>query len=102
MKRIYQSLSTPTEHGLLFRWLADEAGAVLCSAEIMHDEHGNAVVIELETPVEHRSMGHARHLLEQIKLRETRAELRVISNENARPYYEKLGFVEIAPNIYQA
>lgn len=100
--RTYHSLSTPTEHGLLFRWLADETGAVLCSAEFMHDEHGNAVVIELETPVEHRRMGHARHLLEQLRLRETRAKLRVISNENARPYYERLGFTEVAPNIYQA
>jgi len=102
IKAFYTATTKPTENGLSVRWLTDGFGDCVCRAEFMHDRDGNAVVVELETPKFYRGFGYARQLLAEIGKRETKGELRVISNENVRSYYEKLGFAEVAPNIYCA
>jgi histone acetyltransferase (RNA polymerase elongator complex component) len=96
------STAVTTSNGLMVRSLTDKSGNVVCTAQFIHDRQGNAVVVELETPVPHQGLGYARHLLSEIGKRETRGQLRVISNESARPFYKKLSFTEVAPNIYCA
>ena len=102
VKAFYTVSTKVTENGLRVRSLTDGFGECVCRAEFMHDHHGNAVVVELETPEFYRGFGYARQLLSEIGRRETKGQLRVISNEKARSYYKKLGFTEIAPSIYCA
>jgi histone acetyltransferase (RNA polymerase elongator complex component) len=68
----------------------------------MHDEHGNAIVIQLDTPKVYRGLGYARKLLAQIHMQETSGNLMVFANAHAAPYYEKLGYTEVAPYVFQA
>jgi ribosomal protein S18 acetylase RimI-like enzyme len=102
LKVFYSGSTKPTEDGLLVRWLTDEEGDRVCVAEFMHDSRGNAVVIQLDTPKFYRGLGYARKLLSEIHKRETTGQLRVVSNDHARSYYEKLGYTEVAPNVYCA
>ena len=102
MKTYYTSTTHTTDTGLSTRWLTDEEGDRVCKAEFMHDHHGNAVVVQLDTPKVYRGFGYARKLLSEIKNRETNHKLRVTANVSACGYYEKLGYTEIAPHIYQA
>ena len=97
------TLKTTTErneNGIFDRWLIDEDGHEVCKAEIMKDKQGNAVVIQLDTPVEYRGKGYARQMLEAIGTTDTKKELRVISTETALGYYRKIGYMEIAPHIF--
>ena len=89
-----------SEPGIFDRWLIDEAGNEVCKAEIMKDKAGNAVVIQLDTPVEYRGNGFARQMLKAIGTKDTKKELRVISTETALGYYRKIGYAEIAPHIF--
>lgn len=102
MKTFYTTTTKTTEDGLLTRWLTDEEGDRVCKAEFMHDEHGNVILIQLDTPQFYRGLGYARKLMNEIKKHETKGYLRVISTETACSYYEKLGFTEVAPHVYQA
>jgi GNAT superfamily N-acetyltransferase len=102
MAHFYTSTSKVGGSGLLTRWLTNEEGHRVCKAEFMHDKDGNAVVFELETDESHRGKGLARRLLTEIGERETSGQLRVTSNENARPYYTRLGYAEIAPYVFLA
>lgn len=101
-KTYYTSTTQVSDEGLLTRWLTDEEGARVCKAEFMHDGKGNVIVIQLDTPEFCRGRGFARKLLSEMRKRETKGFLRVIANEHARPYYEKLGYIEVAPNVYEA
>ena len=91
--------TTRNDNGLFPRVLMVN-GQVVCTAEIMKDKKGNAVVVQLDTPAEHRGHGYARHMLSQIGTQDTNKELRVISTEHALGYYKKLGYTEIAPHIF--
>ena len=88
------------DNGLFDRWLFDDNNNEVCKAEIMKDKDGNAVVVQLDTPVEFRGMGYARKMLEAIGTKDTDNELRVISTETALGYYRKIGYTEIAPHIF--
>jgi GNAT superfamily N-acetyltransferase len=99
-KTTYKTTDQPNELGTLDRWLIDQDGLEVCKAEIMLDKDGNAVVIQLDTPAEHRGKGYARQMLELIGTQDTDKELRVISTEPALGYYRKLRYTEIAPHIF--
>lgn len=96
----FKTTTERNDNGLFDRWLIDEAGNKVCTAEIMKDKAGNAVVIQLDTPVEYRGRGYARKMLEAIGTTDTKKELRVISTETALGYYRKIGYTEIAPHIF--
>ena len=96
----FKTTTERNENGIFDRWLIDEDGNEVCKAEIMKDKAGNAVVIQLDTPVEFRGMGYAREMLEAIGTNDTDNELRIISTETALGYYHKLGYAEIAPHIF--
>ena len=96
----FKTTTERNENGIFDRWLIDEAGNEVCKAEIMKDKAGNAVVIQLDTPVEYRGNGFARQMLKAIGTKDTKKELRVISTETALGYYRKIGYAEIAPHIF--
>ena len=96
----YITTNERNENGLFDRWLFDDEDNEVCKAEIMKDKDGNAVVIQLDTPVEFRGKGYARKMLEAISTKDTDKELRVISTETALGYYRKIGYTEIAPHIF--
>ena len=98
----YTATSKVTDDGLLTRWLTDEEGYRVCKAEFMLDHNGDAVVVQLDTPKAYQSNGYARKLLAQIHMRETSGNLMVLANAHAAPYYEKLGYTEVAPYVFQA
>ena len=103
MEKTYYAGTTSTDsNGLSWRFLTDDHGFKVCKASFMRDSKGNAIVVDLDTPEFCRGRGFARELLSQMRKRETTKSLRVISNDHARSYYEKLGYTEIAPNIFQA
>lgn len=102
MKTYYTSTTKITEDGLLTRWLTDEEGDRVCKAEFMLDHDGDAVVVQLDTPKVYRGKGYARKLLSEIGKRETTGYLMVLANAHAAPYYEKLGYTEVAPFVYRA
>ena len=96
----FNTTTERNQNGIFDRWLLDQAGNKVCTAEIMKDKDGNAVVIQLDTPVEYRGKGYARKMLEFIGTQDTNKELRVISTETALGYYRKIGYTEIAPHIF--
>ena len=95
----FKTTTTRNDNGIFDRWLVED-GVEVCKAEIMTDKDGNAVVIQLDTPVEFRGKGYAYKMLEEIGTNDTDKELRVISTETALGYYKKIGFTEIAPHIF--
>jgi len=97
----YTSTNTVSDDGLLTRWMTNDEGEKVCEAMFMLDHHGDAIVIQLDTPKLYRGKGYARRLLAEIGKRETKGNLRVISNASACSYYEKLGYKEIAPHVFE-
>ena len=97
----YESTDIVSDDGLFTRWMTDEKGEKVCEAMFMLDHHGDAIVVQLDTPNLHRGKGYARQLLTEIGKRETKGNLRVISNAYACSYYEKLGYIEVAPHVFQ-
>ena len=89
------------DDGLLPRYLT-LLGTIVCSALMMLDKQGNAVVIQLDTPKEHRGNGYAKELLRLIGTHDTDKELRVISTSTALGYYRMLGYSEVAPHVFCA
>ena len=89
------------DDGLLPRYLT-LLGTIVCSALMMLDKQGNAVVIQLDTPKEHRGNGYAQEMLRLIGTQDTNKELRVISTVTALGYYRMLGYNEIAPHVFRA
>jgi hypothetical protein len=89
------------DDGLLPRYLT-LLGTVVCTALMMLDKQGNAVVIQLDTPKEHRGNGYAKEMLRCIGTQDTDKELRVISTSTALGYYRMLGYNEIAPHVFSA
>jgi histone acetyltransferase (RNA polymerase elongator complex component) len=87
------------DDGLLPRYLT-LLGTVVCTALMMLDKQGNAVVVQLDTPKEHRGNGYAKEMLRLIGTRDTDKELRVISTVTALGYYRMLGYEEIAPHVF--
>jgi len=79
-----------------------ECGEVICSACYMKDKYGNAIVIQLDTPEQHRGNGYATSLLVNIHDREGGRPIRVISTDHARGFYNKLGYKEITPYIFES
>ena len=96
----FKTTTERNDNGIFDRWLIDETGNEVCKAEVMKDKQGNVVVIQLDTPAEHRGKGYARQMLEAIGTNDTKKELRVISTETALGYYRKIGYTEIAPHIF--
>ena len=97
----YESTDIVSDDGLFTRWLTNEKGCRVCKAKFMLDHNGDAVVVQLDTPKTYRGNGYARKLLAQIHMRETSGNLMVLANAHAAPYYEKLGYTEVAPYVFQ-
>ena len=76
-------------------------GSEVCTACYMMDKAGRVVIIQLDTPVEHRGNGYATSLLEEIQQREDSGPIRVISTSHAVGFYQKLGYTEVSPFIFQ-
>ena len=95
----YETTTERNDDGLLPRFLT-LLGTIVCSALMMLDKQGNAVVIQLDTPKEHRGNGYAKEMLRLIGTRDTDKELRVISTSTALGYYRKLGYTELCPHIF--
>ena len=102
MKTYYTSTTRITDDGILTRWLTDEEGDRVCKAEFMLDHDGDVVVIQLDTPKVYRGLCYARKLLSEIHKRETSGYLMVLANAYTAPYYERLGYTEVAPYVYRA
>ena len=73
----------------------------VCTACYMRDKAQRVVIIQLDTPVEHRGNGYATALLEEIQQREDSGPIRVISTSHAVGFYQKLGYTEVSPFIFQ-
>ena len=97
----YETTTERNEDGLLPRYLTQD-GTVVCSAQMMMDKNGNAVVVQLDTPQEHRGNGYAQEMLRCIGTKDTDKELRVISTVTALGFYRKIGYNEIAPHVFSA
>ena len=95
----YQTTTDRNDDGLLPRSLTHN-GVTVCTAQMMMDKNGNAVVIQLDTPKEHRGNGYAQEMLRCIGTQETDKELRVISTVTALGFYRKIGYTEIAPHVF--
>ena len=72
----------------------------MCSAMYMEPD-GKIVVIQLDTPKEHRGRGYARELLEELRDK-SNCPIRVISTETAGGYYHKLNYTQVAPNVFES
>ena len=95
------STQVTEEDGLFY--IAMSVGAdEVCTACYMCDKAQRVVIIQLDTPVEHRGNGYATALLESIQRREKTGPIRVISTSHAVGFYRKLGYTEVSPYIFQS
>ena len=94
------STQTTDEDGLFYITMSVGADEV-CTACYMRDKAQRVVIIQLDTPVEHRGNGYATALLEDIQSREGTSPIRVISTSHAVGFYNKLGYTEVSPFIFQ-
>lgn len=99
MNTTYQTSTERNDDGLFPRYLTLD-GATVCTAQMMMDKNGNAVVIQLDTPEQHRGNGYAQEMLRCIGTHDTNKELRVISTVTALGFYRKIGYNEIAPHVF--
>ena len=76
-------------------------GVTVCELSYIRDRTGRVVVMELNTPEEYRGNGYARQLLSDMQ-REEQQPIRVVSTHHAVGYYHKLGYVEVAPYVFEA
>ena len=90
-----------TEEDELFYITLSVDGSDVCSACYMMDKAQRVVIIQLDTPVEHRGNGYATTLLERIQQIEDSGPIRVISTSHAVGFYRKLGYTEVSPFIFQ-
>ena len=95
-----EAITAPTtqiteEDGLFYISMTVDADEV-CAACYMLDKAQNVVVIQLDTPVEHRGNGYATALLEGLQSH------RVISTSHAVGFYRKLGYTEVSQYIFQS
>ena len=81
---------------LFYISMTDADGSEICSACYMKDKAQRVVIIQLDTPVEHRGNGYATALLEEIQNIEEAGPIRVISTSHAVGFYRKLGYTEVS------
>ncbi len=80
--------------------LTDDSNNVVSELSYIRDSNDRVVVMELNTPLEHRGKGYARKLLSKVQVGENQLIL-VVSTDYAVGYYRKLGFVEVAPYVFE-
>jgi len=100
--QLQNQFNVTSEDDIFYINMYGDCGEVICSGCYMKDKSGNAVVIQLDTPEEYRGNGYATRLLADICQREGGKPIRVISNDNARGFYNKLGYKEISPYVFQS
>jgi hypothetical protein len=91
-----------TEDDDLFYISMSVDGSEVCTACYMRDKAQRVVIIQLDTPVEHRGNGYATALLERIESLEGAGPIRVISTSHAVGFYNKLGYTEVSPFVFQS
>ncbi len=75
-------------------------GVTVCELSYIRDRDNRVVVMELNTPTQYRGKGYARQLLTDIQRGESQP-IRVVSTDHAVGYYHKLGYVEVAPYVFE-
>ncbi len=75
-------------------------GVAVCELSYIRDSDDRVVVMELNTPTQYRGKGYARQLLADMQRSEQQL-IRVVSTEYAVGYYHKLGYVEVAPYVFE-
>jgi len=95
------STQVTEEDGLFYISMSVGADEV-CTACYMRDKAQRVVIIQLDTPVEYRGNGYATALLESIQRREKTGPIRVISTSHAVGFYNKLGYIEVSPYVFQS
>ena len=91
-----------TEEDGLFYIAMSVGSDEVCTACYMRDKAQRVVMIQLDTPAEHRGNGYATALLERIESLEEAGPIRVISTSNAVGFYNKLGYTEVSPFVFQS
>ncbi len=81
--------------------LTNAAGVEVCELSYIRDRTGRVVIMELNTPEEYRGNGYARELLSDMQSGEEQ-RIRVVSTHHAVGYYRMLGYMEVAPYVFQA
>ena len=76
-------------------------GVTVCELSYIRDKDDRVVVMELNTIEEYRGKGYARQLLSDMQSVEQQP-IRVVSTDHAVGYYRKLGYVEVAPYVFEA
>ena len=95
------STQVTEEDGLFYITMSVGADEV-CTACYIYDKARRVVIIQLDTPVEHRGNGYATALLERIESLEEAGPIRVISTSHAVGFYNKLGYTEVSPFVFQS
>lgn len=95
------STQVTEEDGLFYITMSVGADEV-CTACYIYDKALRVVIIQLDTPVEHRGNGYATALLERIESLEEAGPIRVISTSHAVSFYNKLGYTEVSPFVFQS
>ena len=80
--------------------LTNDSGITVCELSYIRDSDDRVVVMELNTVEEYRGKGYARQLLCDIQ-RGEQQPVRVVSTDHAVGYYHKLGYVEVAPYVFE-
>ena len=62
---------------------------------------GQIVVMQLDTPKEHRGKGYAKEMLDEIRGK-SKCPIRVVSTETALGYYHKLNYKQLTPNVFES
>ena len=91
-----------TEEDGLFYIAMSVGSDEVCTACYIYDKARRVVIIQLDTPVEHRGNGYATALLERIESLEGAGPIRVISTSHAVGFYNKLGYTEVSPFVFQS
>ncbi len=94
-------ITTTQDEELFYVSLTNQDGEEVCTSSYMRDKADRVVIIQLDTPVEHRGKGNATALLEAIQRQEGASPIRVISTSHALGFYRKLGYTEVSPFIFQ-
>mgnify|MGYP000229598456 CR=1 FL=1 len=77
-----------------------ENGVTVCELSYIRDSGNRVVVMELNTPEQYRGKGYARQLLSELQSVEEQS-MRVVSTDHAVGYYRKLGYLEVAPYVFE-
>ena len=101
MVTLASRLQITQDEDLFYVTMTNESNDQVCSACYMRDKAQRLVIIQLDTPLEYRGNGYATALLERLQSQEGTSAIRVISTSAALGFYQKLGYTQVSPYIFQ-